>query len=135
MPDDGILDFKVNTLGGFGSPPTHFRKDYKMANVQYLVTSSGTIERDGLVKFNFKDMTVGEDMPSTFEDAAHMAYDHCRDDKSLRVLFLNHVDGKLSDVTDEIVYFVALNLIDLNDDDVSVPEWAESAFNRIVKDY
>jgi len=60
-----------------------------MANVQYLVTSSGTIERD----------------------------------------------GKLSDITDEIVYFVALNLIDLNDDDVSVPEWAESAFNRIVKDY
>ena len=50
-------------------------------------------------------------------------------------MFLNHVDGKLSDITDEIVYFVALNLIDLNDDDVSVPEWAESAFNRIVKDY
>jgi|TARA_R110000782_G_scaffold106231_2_gene194431 hypothetical protein len=107
-------------------------ENWLMKNIQYLVTSSGTIVRDGLVKFEFNDLTVGEDMPDTFEDAAHMAYDHCKDDKSIRVLFLNHVDGTLSDATDQVAHFVADNLY-TQDEDFIIPEWAQIAFDRLDK--
>ena len=102
---------------------------------QYLVTSSGTIVIADLgVKRHFDDLPVGEDMPSTLEDAAKLAYADCLDDATIRVLRLNYAEGRFTDVTDEVAQFVALNLIDHQNEDVSPPEWAESAlqdFNEL----
>jgi len=103
---------------------------------QYLVTSSGTIVRNDLgVKHHFDDLPVGEDMPNTLEEAAKLAYADCSDDTSIRVLRLNYAELTFTDVTDEVAQFVVYNLLDLQCEDPSPPEWAESAFNRIVKDY
>ena len=101
---------------------------------QYLVTSSGTIVRNDLgVKHHFDDLPVGEDMPTTIEDAAKMAYGQCADDSSIRVLRLNYAELTFTDVTDEVAEFVALNLLDLQCEDPSPPEWAESAFEDLEK--
>jgi len=94
---------------------------------QYLVTSSGTIEiRDMGIKHHFDDLPVGEDMPTTIEDAAKMAYGQCADDTSIRVLRLNYAELTFTDVTDEVAQFVVYNLLDLQCEDPSPPEWAES---------
>jgi len=94
---------------------------------QYLVTSSGTVDRPDLgVKHHFDDLPVGEDMPNTLEEAAKLAYADCADDTSIRVLRLNYAELTFTDVTDEVAQFVALNLIDRQNEDVSAPEWAES---------
>jgi len=101
---------------------------------QYLVTSSGTIDRPDLgVKHHFDDLPVGEDMPSSLEEAAKMAYTECADDTSIRVLRLNYAESRFTDVTDEVAEFVALNLLDLRSEDPSPPEWAESAFDGLDK--
>jgi hypothetical protein len=101
---------------------------------QYLVTSSGTIDRPDLgVKHHFDDLPVGEDMPSTLEEAAKMAYTECADDTSIRVLRLNYAELTFTDVTDEVAHFVALNLIDLQNEDASAPEWAQDAFDGLDK--
>ena len=101
---------------------------------QYLVTSSGTIVIADLgVKRHFDDLPVGEDMPSTLEDAAKLAYADCADDTSIRVLRLNYAELTFTDVTDEVAHFVALNLIDLQNEDVSAPEWAQDAFDGLDK--
>ena len=99
---------------------------------QYLVTSSGTVTRPDLgIKRYFSDLPVGEDMPSTLEEAAKLAYADCADDTSIRVLRLNYAELSFSDVTDDVTQFVALNLIDRSDDDVSPPEWAQDAFDGL----
>ena len=99
---------------------------------QYLVTSSGTVTRPDLgITRHFDDLPVGEDMPSTLEEAAKLAYADCAGDTSIRVLRLNYAELSFTDVTDEVAQFVALNLIDRSDDDVSPPEWAESAFGEL----
>ena len=101
---------------------------------QYLVTSSGTIVIADLgVKRHFDDLPVGEDMPSTLEDAAKLAYADCLDDATIRVLRLNYAEGRFTDVTDEVAQFVALNLIDHQNEDVSPPEWAQDAFDGLDK--
>ena len=103
---------------------------------QYLVTSSGTVDRPDLgVKHHFDDLPVGEDMPTTIEDAAKMAYGQCADDTSIRVLRLNYAELTFTDVTDEVAQFVAINLLDLQCEDPSPPEWAESAFEDLEKGY
>lgn len=99
---------------------------------QYLVTSSGTVTRPDLgIKRYFSDLPVGEDMPSTLEEAAKLAYADCAGDTSIRVLRLNYAELSFSDVTDDVTRFVALNLIDRQNDDVSVPEWAQDAFDGL----
>ena len=101
---------------------------------QYLVTSSGTIVRNDLgVKHHFDDLPVGEDMPNTLEEAAKLAYADCADDTSIRVLRLNYAELTFTDVTDEVAHFVALNLIDLQNEDLSAPEWAQDAFDGLDK--
>jgi len=103
---------------------------------QYLVTSSGTIVRPDLgIKRHFDDLPVGEDMPNTLEEAAKLAYAECSDDTSIRVLRLNYAELTFTDVTYEVAEFVALNLIDLQCEDPSPPEWAESAFEDLEKGY
>ena len=101
---------------------------------QYLVTSSGTVTRPDLgITRHFDDLPVGEDMPSTLEEAAKLAYADCAGagDTSIRVLRLNYAELSFTDVTDEVAQFVAQNLIDRSDDDVSPPEWAESEFMEL----
>ena len=102
---------------------------------QYLVTSSGTIVIADLgVKRHFDDLPVGEDMPSTLEDAAKLAYADCLDDATIRVLRLNYSESGFTDVTEQVTEYVAYNLIDHQNEDVSPPEWAESAlqdFNEL----
>jgi len=99
---------------------------------QYLVTSSGTVTRPDLgITRHFDDLPVGEDMPSTLEEAAKLAYADCAGDTSIRVLRLNYAELSFTDVTDEVAQFVAQNLIDRSDDDVSPPEWAESEFEGL----
>ena len=101
---------------------------------QYLVTSSGTITRPHIgVQRHFDDLPVGEDMPSTLEEAAKLAYADCADDTSIRVLRLNYAELSFTDVTDEVAQFVALNLIDRQDEDVSPPEWAQGAFDGLER--
>ena len=99
---------------------------------QYLVTSSGTVTRPDLgMTRHFDDLPVGEDMPSTLEEAAKLAYADCAGDTSIRVLRLNYAELSFTDVTHEVAQFVALNLIDRQNDDVSVPEWAQAAFDGL----
>ena len=103
---------------------------------QYLVTSSGTIDRPDLgIKRHFDDLPVGEDMPNTLEEAAKLAYADCSDDTSIRVLRLNYAELTFTDVTDDVAHFVALNLIDRQNEDVSAPEWAQGAFDGLDKGY
>ena len=99
---------------------------------QYLVTSSGKFTCLGRTT-HYDDRVIGEDMPTTLEDAAKLAYADCLDDATIRVLRLNYAEGRFTDVTDEVAQFVALNLIDHQNEDVSPPEWAQDAFDGLDK--
>ena len=100
---------------------------------QYLVTSSGKFTCLGRTT-HYDDRVIGEDMPTTLEGAAQMAFAECVDCTSIRVLRLNYAESSFTDVTEQVTEYVAYNLIDHQNEDVSPPEWAESAlqdFNEL----
>ena len=100
---------------------------------QYLVTSSGKFTCLGRTT-HYDDRVIGEDMPTTLEDAAKLAYADCLDDATIRVLRLNYSESGFTDVTEQVTEYVAYNLIDHQNEDVSPPEWAEIAlqdFNEL----
>jgi hypothetical protein len=100
---------------------------------QYLVTSSGKFTCLGRTT-HYDDRVIGEDMPTTLEGAAQMAFAECVDCTSIRVLRLNYSESGFTDVTEQVTEYVAYNLIDHQNEDVSPPEWAESAFDDFRSD-
>jgi|DEB0MinimDraft_6_1074348.scaffolds.fasta_scaffold36073_2 hypothetical protein len=93
---------------------------------QYLVTSSGKFTCLGRTT-HYDDRVIGEDMPTTLEGAAQMAFAECVDCTSIRVLRLNYAESGFTDVTEQVTEYVAYNLINHQNEDVSPPEWAEIA--------
>ena len=85
-----------------------------MMPYQFLITSTGSFQ-----------------LPETFEDACHLAYDHCSECSSIRVLRLDPDTLTFEDCTDRVAFFVAQNLLDLRDEEHGFPEWAQEAFDAL----
>jgi len=109
------------------------KKGNKMTqSYQWLITSTGSFGYDKQ-KVIYRNLCISEELPENFEDACHLAYDHCKDDESIRVLRLDRDTNTFEDQTDEAAYFVALHLLDPSDQEYGFPEWAQDAFDSIDK--
>jgi len=100
---------------------------------QWLITSTGSFGFDKK-KVSYKDLSIAEELPENFEDACHLAYDHCKDDESIRVLRLDRDTNTIEDQTDRVAYWVALHLLDPSDQEYGFPEWAQNAYDSIDKE-
>jgi hypothetical protein len=97
---------------------------------QWLITSSGHFMHGTEKKF-YNNLAHAEELPENFEDACHMAYDHCKDCTSIRVLRLDRDTGTFEDQTAKAVYFIAQSVLDLRDEENGVPEWAQEQFDAL----
>ena len=101
-----------------------------MMPYQFLITSTGSFQH-GTEPVQYKDLTHGTELPENFEDACHMAYDHCKDCSSIRVLRLDPDTLTFEDCTERVAFFVAQNLLDLRDEEHGFPEWTQEAFDAL----
>ncbi len=101
-----------------------------MMPYQFLITSTGSFQH-GTEHVQYKDLAHAEELPENFEDACHMAYDHCKDCSSIRVLRLDPDTLTFEDCTERVAFFVAQNLLDLRDEEYGFPEWTQEAFDAL----
>tara|TARA_R100000544_G_scaffold19512_1_gene9382 strand:- start:556 stop:918 length:363 start_codon:yes stop_codon:yes gene_type:complete len=97
---------------------------------QWLITSSGYFQHGTEKKF-YNDLAHAEELPENFEDACYLAYDHCKDCTSIRVLRLDRDTNTFEDQTNRVELFVAQNLLDRRDEEHGFPEWAQDAYNSL----
>jgi|TARA_R110000824_G_scaffold57261_4_gene155958 hypothetical protein len=100
-----------------------------MMPFQYLITSSGV--SGTYSEADTGDYGIDQFMPENFEDACLMAYEHCKDAVSIRVLRIDRDTSTFVDQTNEVAYWVALNLLDRRDEEHGFPEWAAAEFNSL----
>ena len=112
-----------------------------MSNIEYLVTANTSIKLRnlGMYLFEYKNMQIADDIPRTLGEAAGAALDHFKDEEAIRVMKLDYNAMTMQDVTLDAIYFVAQNILDLRDDDSSIPDWArpvwESLDHEVEADY
>jgi len=96
---------------------------------QYLITSSGVSGTYN--EADTEDYGIDQPMPEKFSDACLMAYEHCKDAVSIRVLCINLDTNTFVDMTEDVSYWVALHLLDRRDEEHGFPEWVQEAFDSI----
>ena len=112
-----------------------------MSNIEYLVTANTSINLRNLGThlFKYDNMQIADDIARTIGEASGQAYDHFKDEEAIRVMKLDYNAMTMKDVTLDAIYFVAQNLLDLRDDDSSIPDWArhvwESLDHEVEADY
>ena len=85
----------------------------------------------GTEKKFYNNLAHAEELPENFKDACYMAYDHCKDCTSIRVLRLDRDTNTFEDQTNKVELFVAQNLLDRRDEEHGFPEWAQDAYNSL----